>query len=378
MNDNSDKKLHSLSKFDFLPEWENKKIQIQDTKPKAIKKEKRHSSEHVIKQRTNLFKIDPFIPQKVVDEIKSKLRKDGITRPIYTIYKEIVDKNLFHVAIEWANNQKRFLKYKNDNKYFFSKIDAANDLIFHQNLLKLKVTDTITITTDFKNVLFCNKTSTIFPPTSHNLFNNIIDSHLLEQKICSSREKYINTLSQSSDSHHIGTIKNNKVEIKEFILPNNRSFHSLKGVLDEITKNTDQYFTEFEKIKIGMKQVLETKEYDLIKSEIKSNLQNIGRDIERVLNQILKRSKFHVFNTKKCKYVSAYQPNDVLTYKLSLRSEKVLGEINKSDGLTISVMLNNHQQLNMSKLDILKEIKWLIQIGMVRMFDSGKICLTKS
>ena len=159
----------------------------------------------------------------------------------------------------------------------------------HKNLLKLKVTDTITITTDFKNVLFCNKTSTIFPPTSHNLFNNIIDSHLLEQKICSSREKYINTLSQSSDSHHIETIKNNKVEIKEFILPNNRSFHSLKGVLDEITENTDQYFTEFEKIKIGMKQVLETREYDLIKSEIKSNLQNIGRDIERVLNQILKR-----------------------------------------------------------------------------------------
>ena len=152
MNDNSDKKLHSLSKFDFLPEWENKKIQIQDTKPKAIKKEKRHSSEHVIKQRTNLFKIDPFIPQKIVDEIKSKLRKDGITRPIYTIYKEIVDKNLFHVAIEWANNQKRFLKYKNDNKYFFSKIDAANDLIFHKNLLKLKVTDTITITLIVKSM----------------------------------------------------------------------------------------------------------------------------------------------------------------------------------------------------------------------------------
>ena len=378
MNDDSEKKLSSLSKFDFLPEWEKKEPPTQNRKQNTKKREQRPSSKNITRQKTNLFKIVPLIPQKVIDIIKSKLRKDGITRPLDSIFKEIIDKNLYHVTVEWVNSQKKFLKYKDDDKYLFSKVDAANDLIFRKNVTDLRVSDTVTITTDFKNVLVCNKTKKVFPPTSHNLFNNIVDCHLLEQKIFTNREKYIHSLSQSTNINDIKAIKNKKVEICEFFLPNNRNFRSLQGVLDEIIENIEQYFTEFEKIRISMMEILDTKEYALIQTEIKSNIRNLSKDIERLLYQILKRSKFNLFNINKHTFVSAYQPNDLLKYKLSLQSEKILNVIKSSAGITVPVVLSNYQQLSMSKLDILKEIKWLSQIGMIRVFESGQINLTKS
>ena len=378
MNDDSEKKLRSLSKFDFLPEWEKREPPTQNRKQNTKKKEQRPSSKNITRQKTNLLKIVPLIPQKVIDIIKSKLRKDGITRPLDSIFKEIIDKNLYHVTVECGNSQKKFLKYKNDDKYLFSKVDAANDLIFRKNVIDLKVSDTVTITTDFKNVLVCNKTKKVFPPTSHNLFNNIVDCHLLEQKIFTNREKYIHSLSQSTNINDIKAIKNKKVEICEFFLPNNRKFKSLQGVLDEIIENIEQYFTEFEKIRISMMEIRDTKEYALIQTEIKSNIRNLSKDIERLLYQILKRSKFNLFNINKHTFVSAYQPNDLLKYKLSLQSEKILNVIKSSTGITVPVVLSNYQQLSMSKLDILKEIKWLSQIGMIRVFESGQINLTKS
>ncbi len=378
MNDDSEKKLRSLSKFDFLPEWEKREPPTQNRKQNTKKKEQRPSSKNITRQKTNLFKIVPLIPQKVIDIIKSKLRKDGITRPLDSIFKEIIDKNLYHVTVEWVNSQKKFLKYKDDDKYLFSKVDAANDLIFRKNVTDLRVSDTVTITTDFKNVLVCNKTKKVFPPTSHNLFNNIVDCHLLEQKIFTNREKYIHSLSQSTNVNDIKAIKNKKIEICEFFLPDNRNFRSLQGVLDEIIENIEQYFTEFEKIRISMMEILDTKEYALIQTEIKSNMRNLSKDIERLLYQILKRSKFNLFNINKHTFVSAYQPNDLLKYKLSLQSEKILNVIKSSTGITVPVVLSNYQQLSMSKLDILKEIKWLSQIGMIRVFESGKINLTKS
>ena len=378
MNDDSEKKLRSLSKFDFLPEWEKREPPTQNRKQNTKKKEQRPSSKNITRQKTNLFKIVPLIPQKVIDIIKSKLRKDGITRSLDSIFKEIIDKNLYHVTVEWVNSQKKFLKYKDDDKYLFSKVDAANDLIFRKNVTDLRVSDTVTITTDFKNVLVCNKTKKVFPPTSHNLFNNIVDCHLLEQKIFTNREKYIHSLSQSTNIKDIKAIKNKKVEICEFFLPNNRNFRSLQGVLDEIIENTEQYFTEFEKIRISMMEILDTKEYALIQTEIKSNIRNLSKDIERLLYQILKRSKFNLFNINKHTFVSAYQPNDLLKYKLSLQSEKILNVIKSSAGITVPIVLSNYQQLSMSKLDILKEIKWLSQIGMIIVFESGQINLTKS
>ena len=378
MNDDSEKKLRSLSKFDFLPEWEKREPPTQNRKQNTKKKEQRPSSKNITRQKTNLFKIVPLIPQKVIDIIKSKLRKDGITRPLDSIFKEIIDKNLYHVTVEWVNSQKKFLKYKDDDKYLFSKVDAANDLIFRKNVTDLRVSDTVTITTDFKNVLVCNKTKKVFPPTSHNLFNNIVDCHLLEQKIFTNREKYIHSLSQSTNINDIKAIKNKKVEICEFFLPDNRNFKSLQGVLDEIIENIEQYFTEFEKIRISMMEIFDTKEYAFIQTEIKSNIRNLSKDIERLLYQILKRSKFNLFNINKHTFVSAYQPNDLLKYKLSLQSEKILNLIKSSTGITVPVVLSNYQQLSMSKLDILKEIKWLSQIGMIIVFESGQINLTKS
>ena len=201
---------------------------------------------------------------------------------------------------------------------------------------------------------------------------------MLEQKIFTNREKYIHSLSQSTNVNDIEAIKNKRVEICEFFLPNNRNFRSLQGVLDEIIENIEQYFTEFEKIRISMMEILDTKEYALIQTEIKSNIRNLSKDIERLLYQILKRSKFNLFNINKHTFVSAYQPNDLLKYKLSLQSEKILNVIKSSAGITVPVVLSNYQQLSMSKLDILKEIKWLSQIGMIRVFESGQINLTKS
>ena len=72
MNDDSEKKLSSLSKFDFLPEWDKKEPPTQNRKQNTKKKEQRPSSKNITRQKTNLFKIVPLIPQKVIDIIKSK------------------------------------------------------------------------------------------------------------------------------------------------------------------------------------------------------------------------------------------------------------------------------------------------------------------
>ena len=41
----------------------------------------------------------------------------------------------------------------------------------------------VKISKEFKNVLLCNRTNVVFPPTSHNLFHNAIDYHLIKNKI---------------------------------------------------------------------------------------------------------------------------------------------------------------------------------------------------
>ena len=101
MIDDSKKEINSLNNFEFKPAWENERVV---NKPEQYKKKTEESRKRPAKvphkQRPHDYKISPYVKQHIIDTIKSKLRKDGITRSINSISKEIENKNLYEVTIQ--------------------------------------------------------------------------------------------------------------------------------------------------------------------------------------------------------------------------------------------------------------------------------------
>ena len=375
MIDDSVKEINSLNNFEFKPTWENER---KASKPKRNKKKTRESKKRSTKlphnQRLDNYKISPYLKQDIIDAIKSKLKKDGITRSINSISKEIENKNIYGVTIESLNKKRKFFKLRDGDGYSFDEDQIVNKLLYHKNLLTIDVVERIEVRKEIKNVLVCNKTNAVFPPTSHNLFHSAIDYHLIKNKIVGNREKYIKSLTASNQSEHIDKLNTDRINVCVFCLPNNKKFSSMNAVIEEIKENRNQqFFLVSETAKIEVKEIFEKDVFKHIRSHLKSNSKKIRKAIELNILRVLKKSKFHINTINNQNFVSAYHPIVDSTKELNSQSKKIIDVIADYKKTSIKSLISDSEKLSISKLNVMKEIKWLIQIGIIRLYESGQI-----
>ena len=72
-------------------------------------------------------------------------------------------------------------------------------------------------------------------------------------------------------------------------------------------------------------------------------------------------------------FVSAYHPIVDSTKELNSHSKKIIDVIADYKKTNIKSLISDSEKLSISKLNIMKEIKWLIQIGIIRLYESGQI-----
>ena len=111
-------------------------------------------------------------------------------------------------------------------------------------------------------------TGNIFPPKSYNLFNNLIDVHILQNKNADDRKTIIENLQISRDKDTINNLKNKTFQLCKFQVDNDKSFDSIESLKSVITENENsKYFTLKQKVSIPSKEIYERKELFGIKTE---------------------------------------------------------------------------------------------------------------
>lgn len=373
MSQNNETEIKSLADFEFSPNWEEKKVEFKDkqkTSKKGFRKKKSRISPKLV------FKA--VIGNDLLEKIKDILRKDGLTRNIADITKNISEKKLYDIKIEFVDDKERFIVLNSTNRVY----SKVNDLISHivfSDKIKLICTETFAIEKEFDHVMVDEVKGTIFPPKSHNLFNNLLEVHILKNKILLDKKTVIEKLKTSRDKDVIHSLRNETFQLCKFQLDDDRIFDSFDSIKSVIIENAIfKYYTLKQKVKITAKEMYQRKELSEIKCEFeKFYSAKVHQDINNCVKIFSKQLKFYCHSNDKEKYICAYQPKNFDTNKLNVTSNKIIQLLQKGAVGTIE-LINQSTDLKLTKTDCLKEIKWMVKSGILRQYESGKIELTST
>jgi hypothetical protein len=159
-----------------------------------------------------------------------------------------------------------------------------------------------------------------------------------------------------------------------FYLPNNKKFSSLSAIVEEIKENRNQqFFLVSEIAKFEVKDIFKKDIFKHIQSNLKSNSKRIRKAIGLNILRVLRKSKYHINTINNQIFVSAYHPIVDSTKELNSQSKKIIDVIANYKKTSIKSIISDSDKLSISKLSIMKEVKWLIQIGIIRLYESGEI-----
>ena len=359
--------VEELKNFVFEPKWSN----ADDVK--IIKKEKKiHRKKEKKFKQNKQFEFKFFIDQETSETLKAILRKDGITRKISTIVEEIVAKKRYGISIRWKSEQKKFLKINKENTFFLNVSDVIKNEIKYKKNLKIISDQKIKIEGNFGHILKCNKTNQLFPPTSHDLFKNMIDSHILEKGIEISIKDYVDQLEKISDTNIIDSFKGTEIWRKTFTV-NDVTVDGLKSIKSMFTKNEgDIFYKEVDRIKCSASNIYKKKSLSKISrelSEIKKD--TIIKDLYSNFVLLSKKSNLYLSKKDKSLFVSAYLLKKIEIHKLNSKSGLIINLLNANKDFTIKDIINNKLFIHENKGVILKEIRWLIISGYIRQYETG-------
>ena len=371
MSQNSETEIKSLADFEFSPNWEEKKVECKNNQKPSKKRHKKKKS--TIRPKL-IFKA--VIGNSLLEKIKKILRKDGITRSIANITKDIIEKKIYVLKIEFVDRNEKFVMLNSNNSVYSRVNDLINDIILSDKI-KLIYGEKFSMNKEFDHVLIDEITETIFPPKSHNLFNNLIDAHILQKKILTDRQKFIENLKTSREKEIIDNLKAETFRLCKLQFENDKTFdslESLKSIIDENKKS--EYYSVKQKISIASKEIYKRKELAEIKIEFeKFYSRKVNQDISNCLKVISKQLNFYNHNYSKESYICAYHPKKFDKDKLNETSKKLIQHL-QSGSVNMSDLIKQSTYWKLTKTDCLKEIKWLVKSGILRQYESGKIELT--
>ena len=361
------KNVEELKNFVFEPKWSYENDNNFVKKDNKTYKKRERKLKHI-----PVFDFRFYIDQKTTAALKSILRKDGITRKVNTVVEEILVKKRYNISVKWKKEQKKFLKLYGENKFFLHEFDIFKYIIKSKKRLKIVNEYKTKIAGNFDHILKCNKTRQLFPPTSHDLFKNMIDSNILEKCLDISRKDYIEQLEKISDTSMIKSFKENEIW-KKVLIMDDEKVNGLESIKNKIKQNKNGiYFSEVGEIKDSAVNIYNNKNLNEIVKELAEMKQNqIFKSLYS--NLILISKKANLYLNKKCKslFVSAYPLKKVKINNLNLRSTNILNFLSSHKNSTIKNILNDKHFVQENKSVILKEIRWLIESGYIRQYDTG-------
>lgn len=371
MSQNNETEIKSLADFEFSPGWEEKEVEYKN-KQKPLSKGYRKKKSTI--RPTLVFKA--VIGNSLLENIKKILRKDGVTRNLANITKDITEKRLYNLKIEFIDNRKGFMVLNSNNRVYSKVNDLMNGLILSEKI-NLISEEKFSIEKEFDHVLIEEVTGNIFPPKSHNLFNNLIDVHILQNKISTDRNYFIEKLKTNRDKDVISKLKEKTFRLCKIQLENDKtfdSFESLKSVIIENKKS--KYYTVQQRVSIASKEIYGRKDLSEVKGEFeKFYSRKVHKDINNCLKVISKQLNFYSHNYNKESYICAYHPKKFDKDKVNETSNKLIQHIRKGSA-NIGDLISQSENWKLAKTDCLKEIKWLVKSGVLRQYESGKIELT--
>ena len=369
--------LNSLSELDFLPDWDNEKINQKKEKHHQDRKKAVHKKSKYTKKEKNEFTFQVSISQVVNESVKKQLRSDAITRDVKVIAGEILERQAFALKVQFKERNKDFIINKKNSEIYLDEESAINELIKDSKFVKIKKGEKIQLKGNFQYIYKCNKTGNFYPPTSHDAFDNLIETALMNSKVNFRKKDYIESLSKSTDAEEIKKLQETDLYKATFSIDETTQFFSISALVKYLKEiNFQKFFSKSNTIKLTAKSLKDVSKYAIINKNFALNSkERIKSDISKVLLIAIKRANFHTFISKNVNYISAYKPKKYIEEEMNQCCKLITRRCGKR-GAPIKELLGEYENFKKSKIEILQEIKWLLKEGILRQYSDGQVELT--
>ena len=197
---------------------------------------------------------------------------------------------------------------------------------------------------------------------------------MFEAKISADKSEFINSLFKSKSDEDINALNDIPFYEYKFNL-NNKKFRSLEAVKIEMLTNKDNSFYVKEKsITLTYKEILSDKKYYKIKQEMEIiHHRTIKFQINDIIEDIAKKAKFYIFKKNNRKYVCAYKSKNLSDNNHTIICDQILNIIKENKNTNTKSLLDRSSNIGLSKVDILKELRWLVKSGFIRHYETGDL-----
>lgn len=393
MAENNEKKgvdLSSLTELDFSPNWDNKKSKSENLKTKVqTRKFKAPISKELNRVKPKIFNLYQLVitpDTKVLSKLKNQIRKTGISYSMDEISSTISSKlERIQIKIEHLEDKKEERFYEtNFDGFIFNTKRKAIEHIMNEGLSSIVTIYNETNGTpngNYITILKCPVTDKLLPPKSFHNFKDIVNEHLISNKISNNYENYVAKLVVVDDLDTINQWKETPLSKSVYCLKkyenNEKKFSSLESLANYIeVLKTDQFIKSHKFITVREGNVMNL-EKDLITymEDFMKSSNKWKKDLFFNILINLKKSGFHIFKygVKNHLYATGIKPKSIQLSGLSDICVKITKLINSTKAMKKGEVLNSIGSQKVKKDFILNELKWLVREGYVREFSNGTI-----
>lgn len=393
MAENNEKKgvdLSSLTELDFSPNWDNKKSKSENLKTKVqTRKFKAPISKELNRVKPKFFNLYQLVitpDTKVLSKLKNQIRKTGISYSMDEISSTISSKlERIQIKIEHLEDKKEERFYEtNFDGFIFNTKRKAIEHIMNKGLSSIVTIYNETNGTpngNYITILKCPVTDKLLPPKSFHNFKDIVNEHLISNKISNNYENYVAKLVVVDDLDTINQWKETPLSKSVYCLKkyenNEKKFSSLESLANYIeVLKTDQFIKSHKFITVREGNVMNL-EKDLITyiEDFMKSSNKWKKDLFFNILINLKKSGFHIFKygVKNHLYATGIKPKSIQLSGLSDICVKITKLINSTKAMKKGEVLNSIGSQKVKKDFILNELKWLVREGYVREFSNGTI-----
>jgi hypothetical protein len=393
MAENNEKKgvdLSSLTELDFTPNWDNKKSKSENLKTKVqTRKFKAPINKGLSRVKPKFFNLYQLIitpDTKVLSKLKNQIRKTGISYSMDEISSTISSKlERIQIKIEHLEDKKEERFYEtNFDGFIFNTKRKAIEHILNKGLSSIVTIYNETNGTpngNYITILKCPVTDKLLPPKSFHNFKDIVNEHLISNKISNNYKNYVAKLVVVDDLDTINQWKETPLSKSVYCLKkyenNEKKFNSLESLANYIeVLKTDQFIKSHKFITVREGNVMNL-EKDLITymEDFMKSSNKWKKDLFFNILINLKKSGFHIFKygVKNHLYATGIKPKSIQLSGLSDICVKITKLINSTKAMKKGEVLNSIGSQKVKKDFILNELKWLVREGYVREFSNGTI-----
>lgn len=382
--------LSSLTELDFSPNWDNKKSKSENLKTKVqTRKFKAPISKELNRVKPKFFNLYQLVitpDTKVLSKLKNQIRKTGISYSMDEISSTISSKlERIQIKIEHLEDKKEERFYEtNFDGFIFNTKRKAIEHIMNKGLSSIVTIYNETNGTpngNYITILKCPVTDKLLPPKSFHNFKDIVNEHLISNKISNNYENYVAKLVVVDDLDTINLWKETPLSKSVYCLKkyenNEKKFNSLESLANYIeVLKTDQFIKSHKFITVREGNVMNL-EKDLITymEDFMKSSNKWKKDLFFNILINLKKSGFHIFKygVKNHLYATGIKPKSIQLSGLSDICVKITKLINSTKAMKKGEVLNSIGSQKVKKDFILNELKWLVREGYVREFSNGTI-----